>query len=275
MGPVTKLATLLPHQNESLMNFARQLREVFYQMPQSTRNGYNDREIVINIVRTHMPSVWLSIHDHVQKWTTAEVVEETTRRAQIITRQVIEPKIYSTPSTTVQLHGTAAPFYNLNIKEATSENPSVTRVEPPDATTTVPNAATFGTISDPRNDDRDVHTAQQEGYAAKERNNKCFNCGKDGHLAQDCTEEPKFPRKTQPGGKKVTLEGTLLYDNNTKFPRIRSAFQKWKGQGKGKDRVYMEGHSDGCGEKSPAERLDDTDLDQELTDLFEAMDTAE
>lgn len=273
-GPMTRFSTLLPHQNESLINFARRIREAFYRLPQRYRNTHHDREVLIHLLRTYMPTVWLSVHDHADRWNTQQMVEEAVRRTSVVAHREIENKIYSTPEATVQLHGTSAPFYNLKISEATPDRPGVTHLEQPDATMTVPAASRLSQISDPRHDDQKVNSTEEHGYAITANDNTCFNCGMKGHWAKDCQKKAKFPGDKRQEGKKVTLKGTLYDNSNPKYTKFKSAFNKWKG--KTKPKVHFtndEADEDDEDGKSPAERLqqDESEYEQELEELFKSL----
>ncbi|KAI1098030.1 hypothetical protein F4804DRAFT_140997 [Jackrogersella minutella] len=272
-GPITVFATLLSCQDESMVNFLRRLREAYYRLPHQERSGYQNREILINVLRAQTPSVWLSLHDHIGSWNTAQMMEEAVRRAGMIARTAIEDKIYSTPSTTVQLHGTTAPFYNMQISQATPAKPGIAQIEPQDATDTIPAAALQSMISDPRKDDRQVSsTSEEQGYAAKVADNECFNCGKKGHWAKDCNKKPQFPRKTPQGSEKVTIKGTMFKDDHrAKFAnKLRSTFNKWNNNNS--KRVHFADNNDNEDDRSPAEILADPEMDQELADLIDEFD---
>ncbi|KAI2471850.1 hypothetical protein F4781DRAFT_385262 [Annulohypoxylon bovei var. microspora] len=278
-SPLTVFTTLLPQQNESLVNFMRRMREAFYRLPVRTRDSHQNREILINLLRTYAPSVWLSLHDQIGPLNTAQAVEEAVRRAALITQTSVESKIYSTPATTIALHGTTAPFYNLRISEATTTQPGVAQLEPQDSTKTVPMAAQQATISDPRQDDRQVSSTREEsGFAARASDNECFNCNKKGHWAKDCTQKPRFPRKTSTysaKSEKVTLKGTLFRENNNdrqKFgKKVRNVYDKWKNKGDNKRVHFAEDEDEEQDQQSPAEALAESDIDLELADLFDSL----
>ncbi|KAI1003038.1 hypothetical protein K3495_g5162 [Podosphaera aphanis] len=140
----------------------------------------------------------------------SELIELAVQRAQLVTRVAVESKIYSTPEAVVNLEGNSAPHYELKISESTPSRPSVAQIVQPNA------ISTRTIISDPRSDDRMVFATNEplppdNNYAAHEKDNKCFNCGKSGHWAMNCQSRVKSSNvKNIPEGENITIRGKLF-----------------------------------------------------------------
>ncbi|KAI5862439.1 hypothetical protein GGS23DRAFT_572378 [Durotheca rogersii] len=152
-SPLTEFATLLPIVGESLVNFMRRIREAYYRLSSQDRESRLIRELLLNHFKNYAPSVWLSLVDHIHQWNTDQVVEKAVCRAEVITHIAVERKIYSTPTITTQLRGTAAPFYIMKIAEATALRPGSPYVRLLDATDAVVQAAKLPEILGSRCDD--------------------------------------------------------------------------------------------------------------------------
>jgi hypothetical protein len=76
-------------------------------------------------------------------------------------------------------------------------------------------------IADPKTDDRII-------YPANERNNKCYNYGRQGHWAKDCKKPVRkfiYNPEQNPFGEAVILKETL-YKNTKLGDRIRNLKRK-------------------------------------------------
>ncbi|KAI2619270.1 hypothetical protein GGR54DRAFT_136588 [Hypoxylon sp. NC1633] len=104
---VATFATLVPHKNESVLSYARRLREAYYRLPVRDRDERPTREILISALRKYTPSVWLSVEYHIKTLGSGQIVEQAVRTAEIVMRTEIESQIFGTPA--MQLQCAAAP----------------------------------------------------------------------------------------------------------------------------------------------------------------------
>ncbi|KAI1004921.1 hypothetical protein K3495_g3297 [Podosphaera aphanis] len=209
---VTSFTMLLPYCEEAYINFAWRLRDAFYMLPLDQQDLQGIWHILVGKLQEHIPSTWLSNCDLVHPGMHAsELIELAVQRAQLVTRVAVESKIYSTPETVVNLEGNSAPHYELKISESTPSRPRVAKIVQPNA---IPIRTT---ISDSRSDDRMVFTTNEplppdNNYAAHEKDNKCFNCGKSGHWAMNCQSKVKSSnvKNIVPEGENITIRGKLF-----------------------------------------------------------------
>lgn len=286
---VTKFSTLLPFKDEAYVNFAWRVRDAFYKLSLSQQNAPIIRSILLEKISTNQPSIFAEILDKINTMTTPMLVEEVVRRARVHSNKSVERSIYASPQTTVQLHGNSAPFYDLQVGPSTVDKPGIAQIKPPDAT------VTQTTISDPRTDERTVHPVRQASdevnnpsyvAAANEKDNECFNCGKQGHWAKDCRSKPNWPTasKQPTSGRPVTLKGTLYDDKRTNLTsRLRNTVSSWRNKntrqppprGRKGTRVHLVDPESGDDEerRDPTSRIeDDDDVDDLLDGIFRDID---
>ncbi|CAJ2504194.1 Uu.00g115880.m01.CDS01 [Anthostomella pinea] len=91
--------------NESILGFTRRIRDAWYMLPFQNRRNVMGREVLCNMLRQHAPSTWISIADLYSNWSTAEIVDQSVIRAEMLSRTLIEDKIFSKSAVTVQLQG--------------------------------------------------------------------------------------------------------------------------------------------------------------------------
>ncbi|KAI1435146.1 hypothetical protein GGR50DRAFT_694479 [Xylaria sp. CBS 124048] len=308
-SPLTTFVSILPAQGESYVNYLWRVREAYQRLQGNQRDTHQTRDVIVDKLRAYAPSIWLHLEYRAADYNNGQLMEAATRLAATITHTAIEPKVYGTPETTVQLQGTSAPFFDYHIGAATTDRPASAKIVPYDHTTTVP-ASLKPVISDPATDSREVsrvtetaHNAddvsegtvdidtndlryEDQGYVARPTDNRCFNCNKTGHFAKDCKQRPKWPR-TNPSsgtnnGQSVTIKGRLF--RNDVASRFKSNFKdKYKSfrrkapiRKSGSNRVHFtdQPDSDGGMDMSPADRYEDDDavIDDELRDLFDGLD---
>ncbi|ORY59943.1 uncharacterized protein BCR38DRAFT_497386 [Pseudomassariella vexata] len=265
---ITSFTSMLPRQDEAMLNFLWRVRDAFYRMPSSQQSSYPIRGVLTDKLKTVTPSVWKDLHKHTNLINTAEIIEEAIYYAELITRTKIEDKVFSTPATTIQLEGTSAPYFNLNISEATTSKPGIAQLQPANAVTGTQTTLTGSAISDPRIDDRTVHLSTESCCATHESQNKCFNCGKVGHWAKDCRSKVSWPGNDKSPGQNVTIKG-MMYKETDKFGnKVRRTFDKWKSSKNDKKVYFVEPETGDEDDRSPAERLEDDDIDEELAAIF-------
>ncbi|KAI1106874.1 hypothetical protein F4804DRAFT_329839 [Jackrogersella minutella] len=259
-SPLVVFATLLRYQDESIVNFTRRIREAYYKLPMCSRETHQNREILINLLRTYTPSVWMTLQDHIRPLATGQAVEEAVRRAALVTQAAVGARIYGTPAATVQLQGTAAPSYNMWITDATPVAPGVASL---------------------KGDHQVNKTSEDTGYAAKVEDNECFNCGKKGHWAKDYRQRPKFPRKTTPNSEKVSINDRVFKEKDNdrqKFgKKTKAAYVKWKNRSD--KRFHFTEYEDNDKEEqdgqSPAEAISEYDVDAQLAAIFDTLNDEE
>jgi hypothetical protein len=285
---VTQFSTLLPFKDEAYANFAWRLRDAFFKLSRTQQTTPIVRSILVDKIRTNMPSVFAEITDKINTLAATDLMEEIVWRARVHNTKAIEKSIYGNPQTTVQLQGTSAPFYDLQIGPATADKPGVAQIKPPNA------QVTQTVISDPPLDDRTVHPTEELtpfppsktdfAGAAQERDNKCFNCGKQGHWAQNCRVKPKQPPFSRPDGRRVTLKGVLYNDDKRSAltDRVRNTVTNWRNKGRGNPRsrgpqntrVHLVDADDPDEDRrDPISRVeDDDDVDELLEGIFSDLD---
>ncbi|CAJ2502418.1 Uu.00g098120.m01.CDS01 [Anthostomella pinea] len=266
---------LLPIQNKSMLNFTRRMREAWYKLPITYRQGVMNRELVINILCQYTPSmsIWIMMKDKSGNWSTTEMIEQAVTRSQIMARSAIEDHIYMKPFVTVQLQGQSSPFYNMNISQATPTKPGMLKIEPADARITdIPKQI----IADPRLKDNQMNSTREDsGYPASEHD-KCNNCGKLGHWARDCpqtsTQMTRFWRSMSPRTPaqgqvdKVTIRGTMTKEDKSPidFNRLKGKLRDWKVHYSNIVELYQPEDND----RSKAETLADKDKNDPLFNDF-------
>ncbi|RKF53442.1 hypothetical protein GcM3_218021 [Golovinomyces cichoracearum] len=222
---VTSFTMLLPHRDEAYINFAWQMQGIWH--------------VLVGKLQEYLPSTWLSICDLVQPGMHAsELIELVVQRAQLVTRVAVESRICSTPEVIVNFEGHSAPHHELKVSESTPSKPGVAPIVQPNV------ASTRTQILDLRNDNRMVFPTNepritQENYAAQEKDNTCFNCGKTGHWAMNCRSKSKQINTNKTAeGEEVTIKGELF-----KSPRLaqkaRKTFEKYKNK---RDRAHLVEH---------------------------------
>ncbi|KAI0995284.1 hypothetical protein K3495_g12898 [Podosphaera aphanis] len=282
-------ATLLPFKDEAYGNYAERLRDAFYRLGDHQRYGEGTRSLIIHKIQIYQPSVYAEFLSSHRDLTNVEIIEETVLRAKLHDKKAVEAHIYSNPSASVQLHGTTAPFYDLKISAATAEKPGQAQITPR-------NASDTSVIADPRTEERTVHPAHEDeihvncGHcgaqytgdshcgvlfvgAARETDNKCFNCGKMGHWAKNCHQKTKFSRNqssvsSSSSGQKVTLKGLLFKDDKARNLFRSNRFGRDSKKGKGRPRVHLAGHDDEYENQNTIDRLEDDTVDADLEFLL-------
>ncbi|CAJ2512374.1 Uu.00g053890.m01.CDS01 [Anthostomella pinea] len=83
-GSMVSFFMLLLIQNESMLNFTRRMREAWYKLPTTYRQGVMNREGVINLLRQYTPSIWMMMKDNSGNWSTTEMIEQAVTRSQMM-----------------------------------------------------------------------------------------------------------------------------------------------------------------------------------------------
>lgn len=246
LSSLTAFTSILPFKDEVYHNFAWRIRDCFYKLSRDQQAGAATRQVLLDKLRNYLPSLFAEIQRYTDGMSTPQIIEDMVRSAKLHDHKAIESSIYSTPSATVQLQGQTAPFYDMSISAATPTQPGHAQIKPRDAA--------FSSISDPRQDTREVFTTGTVEYscgtcgdlfigdshcggffvgAAFESSNKCYNCGKLGHWAKDCRLPPKFPKNTTASvdsrvkGESVTIKGDMFKNTRSSLTgKVKQAFQR-------------------------------------------------
>jgi hypothetical protein len=239
---VSQFLAMLPYQNEALVAWMGRYRKAYYSMPADQRNQYHIRVHIIDKLKAYTGGVWADIAHQADRLTTAQLFDTAVAAAKQDAARTVQSAIFRPPSTTINLQGPTAPFYELTIRESTDGKPAEAQITQPPVMK----------ISNPVTDDRAAHAARET--------DKCHNCGKTGHWARDCRSKSntarqptKFPRRN---GEEVTIKG-VLWKN-----RITDGFRKFtKSKPKGKPRAHLA--DDGDDDTSTQAPSTDSDEDEE------------
>ncbi|KAI0996161.1 hypothetical protein K3495_g12019 [Podosphaera aphanis] len=194
---VPAFARLMPFQGENYEDYSWRIRDSFFKLPLNERGTSTTRGILIENIRTYMPSVWSFLQDTQDLYSNSEIIDKTVQRAGQISDTEIEKKIFSKTSTTKL---PSLPNFHNN---------------------------SGLNITDPTFDDQQIATTTEEAFA--EKSLTCYTCGKSGHTAPHCPSK-RLPnqRRTDTSnskGQRVTIKG-ILFNESTKVANFLKSSSK-------------------------------------------------
>ncbi|KAI1006982.1 hypothetical protein K3495_g1236 [Podosphaera aphanis] len=248
-SPLTTFAQVLSTPDESTLDFARRMRRAFYALPQDLVNGPQARDILIHHIQHSLPRTWSSIQYYAQTMTNKKLANHAAQTTQGISRWKLEDDAFL-PSKEVPIRSVK----NL------SSSPGITNSQ----------------IADPRLQGSNIFISKSASpddpsFVVDKTNSRCHKCGNLGHWSNSC--QLKIDHS---GGKKKQTEGKGIF--RTRFnDEIKQRYTSLKNRrfknfgnksSRHKSFVVEKPNESSETDKCPADRLEDSDVDNELEDLL-------
>ncbi|KAI0995373.1 hypothetical protein K3495_g12809 [Podosphaera aphanis] len=242
--PVPAFARLMPCQGENYEDYSWRIRDAYFRLPLNERGSTTVRGILIENIRTYMPSVWSFLHDSHTEYSNSEIVDRAVQRAGHVADSEIEKQIFS-------------------------------MTKPRDQLSQLNNAARPGlSIVDPASDDHNVAATTEEAFV--ERPLICYTCGKTGHTSPNCNNKRQVTTKrpdSSTKGQRITIKG-FLFNEGTKVANfMKSSGKKPNEKGRHNHKSYLiDQPAEEPTPLSPMDRFDqDDNIDFELDQLEQEM----
>lgn len=243
-SPFTAFSLITPKKEESPHDFAWRLRDAFYQLSGTDRESDSTRELLKELIMSHLPRVWTLAFPNIKASDNYEIIEMTVQIAAQVIKWSSEVKMLITQkpdSNTNIIPYLESPSFNTS--EELNENFFVTK-------------------------DNNCYTCGKKGHWANECPKTRFN----NHYKNNNTSNNKSlptwnkERITKPNGKYDELKRKLSRFRNSKFQNQHHSHQKPQSSYLINDTDIEQQQID------PITKLEDNDFEQDLNTLLDELD---
>ncbi|KHJ32830.1 hypothetical protein EV44_g3498 [Erysiphe necator] len=242
-SPFTTFSLLTPKDTESAHAFAWRLRDTFYNLSGIDRQSDTTRDLLKEILMTHLPRVWTISSPQLINSDNHEIVELIVQVASQVAKWRIEDKLLNETNQTENLFNPPSletPSFNSN------ENPKISQ-----ALSTV-----FPSTED-----------------------ICYTCGRKGHWSKNCHTSSTFTPKNAQSQKKSIIKPNNKYGElRRKLNLFRSQKKPSPSYKRKQHQTYLTNNDDitiNDEDIDPKTKLDDTSLEQDLDQLLEELELNE
>lgn len=242
-SPFTTFSLLTPKDTESAHAFAWRLRDTFYNLSGIDRQSDTTRDLLKEILMTHLPRVWTISSPQLINSDNHEIVELIVQVASQVAKWRIEDKLLNETNQTENLFNPPSletPSFNSN------ENPKISQ-----ALSTV-----FPSTED-----------------------ICYTCGRKGHWSKNCHTSSTFTPKNAQSQKKSIIKPNNKYGElRRKLNLFRSQKKPSPSYKRKQHQTYLTNNDDitiNDEDIDPITKLDDTSLEQDLEQLLEELELNE
>ncbi|POS82548.1 hypothetical protein EPUL_005935, partial [Erysiphe pulchra] len=239
-SPFTTFSLLTPKDTESAYAFAWRLRDTFYNLSGIDRQSDTTRDLLKEILMTHLPRVWTISSPQLINSDNHEIVELVVQVASQVAKWKIEDKLPNESSQTENLFNPPSletPSFN------SKENPKFSQ----------PLSAVFPSAED-----------------------ICYTCGRKGHWSKNChASSTSNPKNTQLRKNSITKPINKYGELRRKLNLFRSSKKTSPTFKRKQHKTYLTNDDDinvNDEDIDPVTRLDDTNLEQDLDQLLEDND---